>query len=417
MKETNPLDIALTQLETASKILNLPRWIYEKLRYPKRVLISSLPIEMDNGSIQVFTGYRVQHNLERGPAKGGIRLHPNVDLDEITALAMWMTWKCAIVNLPFGGAKGGVQCNPEKLSNNEIERITRRYTSEIGVILGEEKDIPAPDVNTNPTIMGWIMDTYSMNVGYSVPGVVTGKPIEIGGSLGRLEATGRGLVNMIEEISTLKNIDLNNATVCIQGFGNVGSHCARILFGEHPEIKIIAISDVNGGVYNPQGINIRKLVEYVKEKNTVAGYPDGEEISNEELFQIKCNFLIPAALEGQIHEGNAEKINAQIIIEGANGPTTPEADKILNERGITVVPDILANSGGVIVSYFEWVQDLQHFFWSLDTIRENLKKIMSNAFKEVINTADSYKTDLRTAAMLIGVSRVASAIKQRGIYP
>lgn len=416
--KVNPLEMAREQLALAAEKLNLDPNIHEKLKYPKRTLIVSVPIRMDNGLIKTFTGYRVQHNLERGPAKGGIRYHPDVDLDEVTALAMWMTWKCAVVNIPYGGAKGGVVCDPKNMSLPELERLTRRYISEIGIIIGPEKDIPAPDMGTNPQVMAWIMDTFSMNVGHSVPGVVTGKPLDIGGSRGRLEATGRGVVYVTEEICDYLKRDLNQASIVVQGFGNVGSNAARIFYRAGK--KVIAASDVKSGVYNPKGLDINALVKYRWETGSVKGFPGAQLISNKELLELSCDILVPAAMENQITSENAHKIKAKIVVEGANGPTTPEADKILKERGIFVVPDILANAGGVTVSYFEWVQSLQEYFWTENEVNERLKQIMSESFQSVIKTMEQHKSekiDMRTAAMMLGVSRVAEAARQRGLYP
>ncbi len=413
--KVNPLEMAQQQLETAAKIIHLDEGILQKLKYPKRTLIVSVPIKMDNGKIRVFRGYRVQHNLDRGPGKGGIRYHPDVDLDEITALAMWMTWKCAVVNIPYGGAKGGVVCDPQKLSEQELERITRRYISEIGLIIGPEKDIPAPDINTNPKTMAWVMDTFSMNVGYSVPGVVTGKPLSLGGSRGRTEATGRGVVYITQKACEFYNIDIEKSSIVIQGFGNVGYNAARIFY--ELGYKIVAVSDVHGGIYNPDGLNIPEVYSYSQKKGTVVGYKPAKNISNKELLELKCDILIPAAIEGQITQQNAPRIKSKIVVEAANGPTTPQADKILARKGIKVVPDILANAGGVVVSYFEWVQSLQAYFWKEKDVQERLKEVMENAFNEVVEVMKHYKVDMRTAAMILAVSRVAEATKLRGLYP
>lgn len=416
--KVNPLEMARQQLAIAVEKLNLDPNIHEKLKYPKRTLIVSIPIRLDNGSIKTFTGYRVQHSLERGPAKGGIRYHPDVDLDEVTALAMWMTWKCAVVNIPYGGAKGGVVCDPHAVSLTELERITRRYISEIGIIIGPEKDIPAPDLGTNPQVMAWIMDTFSMNVGHSVPGVVTGKPLDIGGSLGRFEATGRGVVYITEQVCKYLKVDLGHSTIAVQGFGNVGSNAARIFYREGK--KVVAVSDVKSGIYNPKGIDINALVKYRWEKKTIEGFPGTKTISNKELLELPCDILVPAAIENQITSENAGRIKAKIIVEGANGPTTPEADRILQDRGIFVVPDILANAGGVTVSYFEWVQSLQEYFWKEDEVNKKLNDIMTDAFKSVIKMMEKYKSekiDMRTAAMMVAVSRVAEAARLRGLYP
>jgi glutamate dehydrogenase (NAD(P)+) len=414
-EKTNPLETAIKQLELTAKKMKLDKNILEKLKYPKRILSVSLPIQMDNGKLKVFQGCRVQHNTDRGPCKGGIRFHENVDIDMITALAMLMTWKCALVNIPYGGAKGGVVCEPDKLSEKELERLTRRYTSEIGIIIGPEKDIPAPDINTNPKVMGWIMDTFSVNAGYSVPGVVTGKPLSIGGSKGRLEATGRGVAHISEQVAEYKKMDMKKVEIVIQGFGNVGSNCARILFEQGR--KIIAVSDIKGGIYNSSGLNIDKLVRHTKKNKYVKDFPGAKNITNKELLELKCDILIPAALEAQITSENANRIKAKIVVEAANGPTTPDADILLDKKGITVVPDILANSGGVIVSYFEWVQSLQSYFWKEEEINIRLKNVMTEAFLDIIRVMKKYKVNMRLAAMIIGVGRVSDAVKVRGIYP
>jgi len=377
---------------------------------------------MDNGEVHVFEGYRVQHNLERGPAKGGIRYHPNVTLDEVKALAMWMTWKCAVVGIPYGGAKGGVICDPTKMSLYEIEKLTRRYTSEISIIISPEKDIPAPDVNTNPQVMAWIMDTYSMNIGYSAPGVVTGKPIDIGGSEGRLTATGRGAMFVIEEALKYLKMSPKNCTVAVQGFGNVGSATAKFL--HELGCKIVGVTDVSGGIFNKKGINIPHLLDYISKnpKKNIAGYDEGDfecdpKKANNELLAMEVDILAPCALENQITEQNVGKIKAKIIAEGANGPTTPAADKVLYEKGVFVLPDVLANAGGVTVSYFEWVQDLQSHFWRLEDIDEELKRIMTKSFKDVVEIAEREKCDMRLAAYILAVSRVARAVKLRGVFP
>jgi len=361
-KVRNPWQHALQQLDEIAERINLEPWIHKKLRHPRRELTVSIPVRMDSEEVEVFTGYRVQHSITPGPAKGGVRYHPDVTLDEIRALAMWMTWKCAVVGLPYGGAKGGVVCDPAKLSQAELERLTRRYTSEILIMIGPERDIPAPDINTNSQVMAWIMDTYSVDRGYSVPGVVTGKPVVLGGSLGREGATGRGVVFTL--LNTLKylNQSIEGKQVVLQGFGKVGSVVAHLLYKEGA--KIIAISEVDGGIYNPKGLDPEKVMAHKKEVGSVVGYRDAEFITNEELFRLKCDILIPAATENQITEENASHIKANLIVEAANGPTTPLADKILKEKGIFGVPDILANAGGVTVSYFEWVQGMQGYFWS-----------------------------------------------------
>lgn len=421
-EELNPYKIALAQLERVAKKISLDPGLHEKLKYPKRTLIVSIPIYMDDGSLKVFEGYRVQHSLERGPAKGGVRFHPDVTLDEVKALAMWMTWKCAVVNIPFGGAKGGVICDPMKMSLREIESLTRRYTSEIGIIIGPEKDILAPDVNTNPQIMSWMMDTYSMNVGYSVPGVVTGKPLDIGGSKGRLHATGRGVAIIVEETLKLIGMKPQQTTVAIQGFGNVGSATAKFL--NDMGYKIIGITDVSGGVFDEAGININELLKFTSTRQPpfIKGFIGGEfeksvKSANERLFKLKVDILIPAALESQITSDNVSTIRAKVIVEAANGPTTPEAGRILRENNIMVVPDILANAGGVTVSYFEWVQDLQAKFWKEEDIDINLVDIMRGAFNDVIKIAKREKVDLRMAAYILAIKKVARAAKLRGIYP
>jgi glutamate dehydrogenase (NAD(P)+) len=410
-----PLDMVLKQLDVAVQKLGISPDIHEKLKSPQRILIVSVPIRMDNGRVKVFTGYRVQHSMERGPCKGGIRYHPQVDLNEITALAMLMTWKCAVVNIPYGGSKGGVVCDPSQMSEYEIERMTRRYASEIAIIIGPDRDIPAPDVNTNPKIMGWIMDTFSMNHGHSVPGVVTGKPICLGGSKGRLEATARGVFFVTEQVCAYKGIELSGSSFAIQGFGNVGSHSARIIH-EHGG-KIVAVSDVSGGVANPAGLDIPKLLVHVAKTGAVKGFAGAKAITNAQLLECACDILIPAALEGQITAENAPRIKAKIVVEAANAPTTPAGDVVLNQRGILAVPDILANAGGVTVSYFEWVQSLQEYFWSEEEVNERLRRVMTGAFVETVAMMEKHKVDMRTAAMMLGVSRVAEACGYRGLWP
>jgi len=425
MSKFNPWEMACRQLDTVAKKMNLDPNIHTKLRHCKRALIVSVPIRMDDGSVRVFEGYRVQHNLERGPAKGGIRYHPDVTLDEVKALAMWMTWKCAVVGIPYGGAKGGIVCDPSKMSLYEIEKLTRRYTAEISIIIGPEKDIPAPDVNTNPQVMAWIMDTYSMNVGYSAPGVVTGKPIDIGGSEGRLTATGRGAMFVINEALKYKKIKPQDCSVAIQGFGNVGSATAQFL--NELGCRIVGITDFSGGIFNKKGIDIEALLRHTRDsgKNptrALEGFTGGDFIAgskkaNEELFGLDVDILAPCALENQITKENAAKIKAKIIAEGANGPTTPEADEILYKNGIMVLPDILTNAGGVTVSYFEWVQDLQSHFWDLEDIDEELKRIMTKSFRDVVAIAEREKCDMRLAAYILAVNRVATAVRLRGVYP
>lgn len=414
--EANPYKMALQQLAIVAELLDLEPKIHEFLKYPERELTVNFPVQMDDGSVRIFTGYRVQHNRARGPSKGGIRYHPQADLDEVRALAMWMTWKCAVVNIPFGGAKGGVMCDPKQLSLKELERLTRRYTTEISVMIGPESDIPAPDVGTDPQVMAWMMDTYSMHKGYTVPAVVTGKPIAVGGSEGRIEATGRGLVMVASRCSQMLNIPLQGARVVIQGFGNVGSTAAK--FFHEAGAKVVAVSDARNAVYNPKGLDVPVLLKHcVRREGSLPQYAEGEVITNAEMLELPCDFLVPAALGNQITSENAERIQARVVIEGANGPTTPEADRILNEAGVFLVPDILANAGGVIVSYFEWVQDLQSFFWSEDEVNQKLERVLISAFDEVVHTAKTRKVDMRTAAYIIGVGRVADAIITRGIYP
>ena len=414
-KEENLWQTVLQQLDETAKRINLESWIHKKLRKSKRELTVSIPVKMDNGSVEIFTGYRVQHNITRGPAKGGIRYFPGVTLDEIKALAMLMTWKCAIVNIPFGGAKGGVVCNPLKMSEEELERLTRRYTSEIISIIGPERDIPAPDIATNSQTMAWIMDTYSIDKGYSVPGVVTGKPIAIGGSEGRTKATGRGVVYTL--LNTLKYLDLNieGEKVVIQGYGKVGSVVANLLFKEG--CKIIGIGEIDGAVYNADGLNINKLNKYREKSGSVVGFKEAESISNKKVLELKCDILIPAALENQVTKDNASRIKAKIIVEAANGPITPAADKILKEKKIFIVPDILANAGGVTVSYFEWVQGLQSYFWTEREVNLKLRDIITKAFYKVLEISLKKKVPMRMAAYILAVNRVAEATRIRGLYP
>ena len=413
--EFNPWHMTLSQLDEVAKEINLDEGIHQILRHPKRCLIVSIPIQMDNGKIKVFTGFRVQHNVTRGPAKGGIRYHPSVTLDETKALAMLMTWKCAVVNIPYGGAKGGIICEPRKLSLKEVERLTRRYVSEIISFIGPEKDIPAPDVNTNPQVMAWIMDTYSMDVGYSVPGVVTGKPISIGGSLGRNAATARGVMFTLMSAAKKLKFDLLEKRIAIQGYGNVGGNLAHLLSDEG--YKIIAISDVEGGIYNPKGLDPKKVSLAVKESGSVVGFKDADKITNQELLAVDCDVLVPAALENQISQNNADKIRAGLIVEAANGPTTPEADKILEGKGVFIIPDILANAGGVTVSYFEWVQGLQAYFWTEREVNLKLRDIMQKAFDSVRRIGEEKKVTMRKAAYILAVERVAEATRVRGLYP
>jgi glutamate dehydrogenase (NAD(P)+) len=415
-RRTNPFEVAQRQFDIAADILDLEDGMRDVLRTTRRELTVHFPVSMDNGSIQVFTGYRVQHNLGRGPAKGGIRYHPDVSLDEVRALAMWMTWKCAVVRLPYGGAKGGVICEPKGMSQAELENLTRRFTTELAVLIGPDSDIPAPDVNTTPQTMAWIMDTYSMHAGYSIPSVVTGKPLDIGGSEGREEATGRGTVFTIEQAAREQGLDLAGATVAVQGYGNAGSVTARLLHRDYG-CRIIAISDSRGGVHAASGIDPVAAMRYKAENGSLSDMPGTEPVSNEDLLELECGILVPAALESQITEENASRIRARIVAEAANGPTTPEADRILAGDGRMVIPDILANAGGVTVSYFEWVQDKQAFFWTEAEINERLRRIMTSSFQDVLRTAKSRRVDMRTGAYLLAVERVASATQVRGIYP
>jgi glutamate dehydrogenase (NAD(P)+) len=407
--------MALRQLDLAAERLGLEAGILERLRLPKRCMVVSIPVKMDNGETQIFNGNRVQHNVVLGPGKGGLRYHPSVTLGEVSALAMWMTWKCALVGLPFGGAKGGIRCDPTSMSPGERERLTRRYTQEILLVIGPRVDILAPDVNTDEETMAWIMDTYSMQVGYSVPGVVTGKPIVIGGSLGRREATGRGIVYCVQEASSLLKIPLQGARVAVQGFGNVGSVAAALL--DELGARVIAVSDVRGGVYHDRGLNVPRLLRHQRERKTVVGFPEAEAITNADLLTLPSDILIPAALERQITRDNAGKIQCRILAEGANGPTTPEADAILRERDIFVIPDILCNAGGVTVSYFEWVQDLQNYFWTETQINRRLKQVLIKAFREVRALAQRTQVDMRMAALMLGVGRVADGTRVRGLFP
>jgi len=413
--ETPTFLMAQQQLDEVAHKLNLDPGVHERLRYPKKALIVSVPIKLDNGKTRTFMGYRVQHDMALGPSKGGIRYYPDIDLGEVSALAMWMTWKCSLMNLPFGGAKGGIRCNPEIMSPNELEKMTRRYTTEILSIIGPEKDIPAPDMYTDEQTMAWIMDTYSNYFGYAIPGVVTGKPIGVGGSLGRTEATGRGVT--FTTLKALEKVKLHTdkPKVAVQGFGNVGAVTAKYLYQQG--CSIIAVSDIHGGIYNPKGINIEALLKYVKECKTVIGFPETENISNQEILEIECDILAPCAVGNVITEKNADKIKCKILAEGANGPTTPAADKILYEKGMFIIPSILANAGGVTVSYFEWVQDIQRLFWSEDEVVNKLQVLITRAFDDVYNLSLEKNVDTRTAAMMIGVGRVAEAKRLRGLYP
>jgi len=414
-QKENSLQVALNQLDQVVKKIDLDPSIYKRLRKPEKCFLVSIPVRMDDGSVEVFDGCRVHHCTSRGPAKGGIRYHPEVTLDEVKALAMWMTWKCAVVDIPYGGAKGGVACNPKKMSRREIQGMTRRYTSELINVFGPQTDIPAPDVYTNAQVMAWIMDTYSISVGYAEPGVVTGKPIEIGGSLGRDQATSRGCIFTIYNLLRRLNRQVEDQTVVVQGYGNVGYNAAQIICDGGA--KLIGASDSGGGVYNPKGLDPRALVQYKKNHGSLHGYPDADNITNAELLEIDCSILIPAALANQITKENADRIKAEIIAEGANGPTTPEADEILFGRGKYHIPDILANAGGVTVSYFEWVQGLERNFWSEDEVNNKLKDIMDQAFDSVWQIAQEEKVHMRMAAYILAVKRVAKAKLLRGLYP
>ncbi len=414
-EELNPFHIALRQFDNAAEKMRLDAQFREVLRRPRRALSLSLPVKMDDGSVQVFEGYRVQHNSSRGPCKGGIRYHPQVTLDEVKALASWMTWKCATVNIPFGGAKGGIVCDPKKLSQNELERLTRRYAYEILPIIGPDTDIPAPDVYTDSQVMAWIMDTYSMTLGHITPGVVTGKPIFLGGSLGRAEATGRGCAFCVREACRVQNIPLNGARVAIQGFGNAGTVTAKLL--EEMGAKIIAASDSKAGVLNRNGLDVPALIRHKQETASVEDFPNTDPISNSDVLELECEVLVPAALENQITLANAERIRARIVAEAANGPTTPDADRVLFQQGTMVLPDILANAGGVTVSYFEWVQDLQELFWDEEDVNRRLEKVMVRAFQDVYRTAQKHRVDMRTGAYILAIDRVATATRVRGIWP
>ena len=406
---------AVAQLDGVASRLGLDDDIHQRLRLPRRALVVSIPVMMDSGKTKVFTGYRVHHSTVLGPTKGGIRYAPDVDLGEVSALAMLMSWKCALMGLPYGGAKGGVRCNPRAMSMREKEGLTRRYTAEIILLIGPDLDIPAPDLGTDEQTMAWMMDTYSMTQGKSVPGVVTGKPLIVGGSAGRREATGRGIVYAIYQAARHLGYEIRGRKVAVQGFGNVGSVAARLLWREG--CVIVAVSDIKGGVHNPEGLDIRQLETHIAETGSVVGFPGTEPMTNEELLTVPCDILVPAAVGGQIHPGNADKIKASLIAEGANGPTTPEADVILRDRGVTVIPDILANAGGVVVSYFEWVQGLQYYFWRESEITARLQEVMTRAFNRVWALGAKEGTDLRTAALMEGVKRVAEGYKVRGLYP
>jgi glutamate dehydrogenase (NAD(P)+) len=417
--EVGLAQMAVSQVEkAAAHIPGTDRDVIECVKHTKREVIVHFPAKMDDGSMRIFTGYRVQHNDARGPFKGGLRYHPSVDLDEMRALAMWMTWKAAVVSIPFGGAKGGVECDPTVMSPREIENVTRRFTWEISPFIGPEMDIPAPDVGTNPQVMAWIMDTFSIRKGYAVPGVVTGKPVDLGGSLGRLEATGRGVFTIAAKAAKHLGFSAGDARVVIQGAGNVGGAAARRF--AQAGARVVGISDVKGGLYNPAGLDVKKALAAKADGESGSAAAHGveaDEITNTELLELDCDILVPAAIENQITAANAPKLRCRMVVEGANGPTTPEADAVLGERGIWLVPDILANAGGVIVSYFEWVQNLQELLWTEGEVTDRLNEILSRAFQEVIAVAEKEKVDLRTAALVLGVGRVAEAVRLRGIFP
>lgn len=415
-KVDNPYHVALEQYDRAVHYLQIEDGVKEFLKYPRREFTVNFPVKRDDGTVEMFTGYRVHHNTILGPSKGGIRYSTAVNIDEVRALAMWMTWKCALVGLPYGGAKGGVVVNPKALSTHELEALTRRFASELIPLISPHSDIPAPDMGTTPQVMAWFMDTYSMTMGYSVPAIVTGKPINIGGSQGRNEATGRGVIICMEEaLQTRGRYRAEDVRVAVQGFGNVGSNAAA--YAASLGYKVVAISDVTGGVYNANGLDLERLRAYVAETGGVHGFAGGDHITNEELITCECDVLIPAAMEGQIHAHNAAHVQAKLIVEGANGPTSPEADDILNDRGIHLVPDILANAGGVVVSYFEWVQDLQSFFWDEEEVYRQLERAMRKSYYATEHTAETHGVDMRTAAQITAIKRVADAVATRGFYP
>jgi glutamate dehydrogenase (NAD(P)+) len=415
MATDHVFDAMLQEFAGAARLLNLDSGIWKILTAPKRQVIVSCPVLMDSGQIEVFTGYRVQHSITLGPSKGGIRYHPDVTLDEVKALAAWMTWKCAVAGVPFGGGKGGIICDPTKMSPRELEALTRRYTAEISDVIGPDKDVPAPDVNTNEQIMAWFMDTYSMKMGRTETAVVTGKPVAIGGSLGRREATGRGVMIVVREAARYLGFDAVGATVAVQGFGNVGSVSALLL--SRLGSKVVAVSDWQGGVYNPNGLSIVNLLSWMQSGHrSVVGFPEAEPLAGDRLFELDVDVLIPAALENQITAENAPGIKARIIAEGANGPTTPEAHKLLHERGVFVIPDILANAGGVTTSYFEWVQNRHGYYWDEADVNNRLERWMVEAFNQVLATSLNYRTDLRTAAYVVAINRVAEATRLRGMY-
>ena len=414
LNEDNPFEAMMSRFDRAAALLDLDPGIYQVLRHPEKQLTVSVPVMMDNGETRVFTGHRVLYNTSRGPAKGGIRFDLNVTLDEVTALAAWMTWKCAVVNLPFGGAKGGVVCDPQQLSVGELERLTRRYTAGIISVLGPDSDVPAPDVNTNERVMAWIMDTYSMHARHTVTAVVTGKPVEMGGSLGRREATGRGCMHVTKQALAHLGMRADQATVAVQGFGNVGSVAAQLLAREG--CRVVGITDRTGGVYNPAGVDVDAAIEHVRRHRTLEGFDGGDRLTNEELLELDVDVLLPAALENVITSRNASRVRARIICEGANGPTSAAADAILEEKGVFVIPDILANAGGVTVSYFEWVQDRGGYFWSEETVNERLRDIMTRSFQDVLALSKQHRVNMRTAAYMLSITRVATVHRLRGIY-
>ena len=414
IKEANPFESMMQRFDEAAQLLNLDPNIYKILRWPNREITLYIPVLMDDGNYQVFTGYRVQHNFARGPAKGGIRYSPDVTLDEVRALAAWMTWKCAVVNIPFGGAKGGIICDPRQMSPTELERLTRRYTAELLDFIGPERDVPAPDMNTNEQVMAWMMDTYSMHARHTVTAVVTGKPVEIGGSRGRREATGRGLLVVCDEACKLFNMKVEDTRVAVQGSGNVGGTAAYLMHAQG--YKIVAMGDITGALYNPDGLNVNAALAYLKENKTVEGFPEAEVLNNEELLELKCDILIPAATENVITSQNAERLKCRILAEGANGPTTAEADEIVFDKNIFVIPDILANAGGVTVSYFEWVQDRMGFFWTEKEVNSRLSDIMVSSFNSVVDFADKFKVNTRMACYMVAIDRVAYDTRLRGIY-
>jgi glutamate dehydrogenase (NAD(P)+) len=413
-QEINPWEAQAARFDLAAQKLNLDEGLWKILRYPTREIIVHIPVAMDDGRIEVFTGFRVQHSIARGPAKGGVRYSPDVTLDEVRALASWMTWKCAVVNIPFGGAKGGVICDPRKLSMAELEKITRRYTAELIEFIGPEKDVPAPDMNTNEQVMAWMMDTYSMHMRQTVTAVVTGKPINMGGSRGRREATGRGVMIVADEALKKMGLNREQTRVIVQGFGNVGSNTARLM--QEAGYKVIGLAEIDGGLYNPKGLDINALLEYRQRNGTVVGFPGAEKVDEHELLVTDCDILIPAATENVITSQNAERVKARILVEGANGPTTAAADDILSDKKVFVIPDILANAGGVTASYFEWVQDRQGYFWKESVVIEQLEHIMRSSFEDVVRYAETHGVNNRIAAYMLAIDRVAYTIRQRGIY-